>query len=759
MERKALSTAVILALGGAIASIGWSATHRPPLDLVPEREEFRPVDTSKLMGSPDPIPPLTVESAFPNLAKFTRPICIGQTPVGDRMFVVGQEGQIVTFPRKPDVSQGDVRLLLDVQKEVLRDDHEEGLLGMAFHPKFAENGKFYIFYSKSPRGSAIVEYCTKADDRFTADPKSKRVILEFPKPFGNHNGGSLLFGNDGRLYIAVGDGGSPNDEQGNGQNLGVLLAKILRIDVDAKDPGKEYAIPADNPFVNTKGARGEIWAYGVRNPWRMSLDKPTGEIWIGDVGQELWEEVDVVVKGGNYGWSIREGKHPFGPKGVGPRPDLIEPIVEYPHTDGRSITGGCVYRGKKLPELAGMYLYCDFVAGTMWGLKREGKKGVTVQELSAAPIAEITAFGTDQDGEVYFSTFDGRILQFKRHRWHAEDAQPFPTKLSETGLFTSMVDLTPAQGVLPYDVNVPLFSDGAEKERYVALPQTGAVKFSENGRWEFPVGTVFVKHFYLPGGGGAASSRRRIETRLLIHHLWGWDGYTYRWNESQTDAELLDDVARVEYPVGTPENPHSQTWTFPSRSDCRACHTRVEKFVLGASTRQMNRVGPDGKENQLELWDRIGLFADALPKPPDKLPAFPDWKAAATQACDEPTKRPIEMGTPEQAAERARAYLDVHCAVCHQPQGTGYTRIDLRHATPLKSMGLVNEDAERPRPGHSKVKLVTPGKPMDSELLQWIHAKNERTMPPLGRTMVDDDAAAVLARWIADMKAEPAKSP
>jgi uncharacterized repeat protein (TIGR03806 family) len=747
--------ALVAGIAFVLVSAARSAAMRPPNELIPDRDEFRAVDTSKLMGSPDPIPPLAVELAFPALPKFTRPIALGQAPIGDRMVVVTQDGVAFTFPRRSDVKPQEVRILLDIQKEVLRDDHEEGLLGLAFHPKFAENGRFYVFYSKAPRGSTIVEYQTLPNDRLSADPKSKRVILEFAKPFGNHNGGSLLFGNDGMLYIAVGDGGSPNDEQGNGQNLGTLLAKILRIDVDRRDPGKPYAIPSDNPFVNRSGARGEIWAYGVRNPWRMTLDPPTGEIWIGDVGQELWEEVDVVVKGGNYGWSIREGKHPFGPNGVGPRGDLIEPIVEYPHTDGRSITGGCVYRGARLPELNGLYLYADFVAGSVWGLRRDGKKGVAVQELSPTPIQEITAFGADRDGEVYFSTFDGRILQFKRHRWRMNDAPSFPTLLSETGLFTSMRDLTPAPGVLAYDVNVPLFSDGAEKERFVAFPEQGKVKFSEQGRWEFPVGTVFIKNFFLNGDAGAGSAKRRIETRLLIHHEWGWDGYSYRWNDSQTDAELLEDVARQEFPVGGPEGPHRQTWTFPSRSDCRACHTRVEKFVLGVSTRQLNRLAPDGKENQLARWDRLGVFADPLPKSPEKLPTYPNWKACLDQQPELEGQRPIAVGSNEEIETRARAYLDVHCAVCHQPQGTGYTKIDLRSSTPLKAMGLVGEDAERPRPGHTKVKLIVPGDPANSELLQWIHAKGDRKMPPLGRTAVDDDAVAVLSRWIENMKPLP----
>jgi uncharacterized repeat protein (TIGR03806 family) len=754
MRRIAWPAALIAGVAVLFSSDGRATPARPPLDPF-DRDEFRAVDTRRLMGSPDPIPPLTVEPAFPSLPKFNRPLDIGAIPGTDRMYVVTQDGVIYTFPKRSDVKEADLKVLLDIRPEVLREDHEEGLLGIAFHPKFLENGRFFVFHSAKPRASVVAEYRTSAENRFVADADTKRTILCIDKPFGNHNGGSLLFGKDDKLYIALGDGGSPNDEQGNGQNLRVLLAKILRIDVDGREKGREYAIPADNPFVGRKNARAEVWAYGFRNPWRMTLDRPTGEIWLGDVGQDLWEEVDVVVKGGNYGWSVREGKHSFGPNGVGPRADLIEPIVEYPHTDGRSITGGVVYRGNRLPELKGLYLYADFVAGTVWGLRRDGKKGVAIQELSPTPIQEITAFGCDLEGEVYFSTFDGRILQFKRHHWPASDAPPFPTLLSETGLFASTRDLAPAPGVLPYDVNVPLFSDGAEKERFVAFPQAGAVKFSETGRWEFPVGTVFIKNFYLQGVAGAGSARQRIETRLLIHHHWGWDGYTYRWNEAQTDAELLEDVERIEYPVGGPNGERHQTWTFPSRSDCRACHTRVEKFVLGASTRQLNRRTPDGKENQLEQWNRLGLFTDALPKPPERLPAFPDWKACVSQATPTGGMRPIEVGTKDQIAARARAYLDVHCAVCHTPQGTGYTRIDLRHDAPLDKTSLVNVQAERPRPSHPTGKLIVPGKPAESELLHWLTAKGTRQMPPLGRSIVDDDAAALLKRWIHEMDAPP----
>ncbi len=257
------------------------------------------------------------------------------------------------------------------------------------------------------------------DDPDRADPASEEEILRITdRPFWNHDGGTIVFGPDGYLYIAIGDGGLANDPFQNGQNLGKLLAKVLRIDVNRKETGKNYSIPADNPFVQTPGARPEIWAYGLRNVWRMAFDRKTGKLWASDVGQNLYEEIDLIVRGGNYGWNLREGLHPFGTQGVGPRSALIEPIWEYHHDVGKSLTGGLVYRGKRLPELDGHYLYADYVSARIWALRHDDVKGRVVANH---PIRDanvpVMSFGEDEQGEAYVLTYSATgkgIYQFVR---------------------------------------------------------------------------------------------------------------------------------------------------------------------------------------------------------------------------------------------------------------------------------------------------------------------------------------------------------
>ncbi|MCI0460438.1 MAG: PQQ-dependent sugar dehydrogenase, partial [Gemmataceae bacterium] len=237
---------------------------------------------------------------------------------------------------------------------------------------------------------------------------SEEEILRIERPFWNHDGGTICFGPDGYLYIALGDGGAANDPHGNGQNLKTLLGSVLRIDVDRKENGKPYAIPKDNPFVNRPDAQPEIWCYGLRNVWRMAFDRKTGKLWAGEVGQNLWEEINILTAGGNYGWNLREALHPFGPKGVGPRPDLIDPIWEYHHDTGKSITGGLVYRGKQFPELEGAYLYADYVSGLIWALRYDEAKGrVTAHQRIRDRRLPIMSFGEDEQGEAYLMTFSG----------------------------------------------------------------------------------------------------------------------------------------------------------------------------------------------------------------------------------------------------------------------------------------------------------------------------------------------------------------
>ena len=333
-----------------------------------------------------------------------RPLVV--TDAGDgsgRRFVLDQSGMIHVFA--PGSVEG--RLFLDLRPGTSPwgKYNEEGLLGLAFHPRFKETGEFFLTYSLKgdKRAERLVRFRVSRDDPDRADPASEQLILEIEQPFWNHNGGSIAFGPDGHLYWGLGDGGSRDDPFGNGQNLETLLGKILRIDVDARQDGRPYGIPADNPFVDTPDARAEIFAFGFRNPWQLAFDRATGRLWTGDVGQDLWEEVDIVVKGGNYGWSLREGTKPFGNRPAAAR-DFVEPVWEYDHQIGKSVTGGLVYRGTAIPELTGAYLYGDFVSGRLWALTIDEATGrATNREIPWSGLP-IFGFGSDAEGEAYVLT-------------------------------------------------------------------------------------------------------------------------------------------------------------------------------------------------------------------------------------------------------------------------------------------------------------------------------------------------------------------
>ncbi len=361
--------------------------------------------------------PIQAARAFPNL-EFVRPIIL--THAGDgtnRVFVASQLGKVYVFPNEQGAEQAE--LFFDLEDKVSYKDtqNEEGFLGMAFHPKFKDNGELFVYYTTTevPLMSVISRFKLAKDGK-RIDPKSEEEIMRIPQPFWNHNGGTIAFGPDGYLYIALGDGGKANDPFGNGQNLKTLLGSILRIDVDHKDKGKNYAVPKDNPFIKYPEAQPEIWAYGVRNIWRLSFDRQTGVCWAADVGQDIWEEIDIIVRGGNYGWNLREAKHPFGVGGLAtPREDIIEPIFEYHHDVGKSITGGFVYRGKRVPELVGAYLYADYVTGKLYALRYDfDKQIVTANQPIGGNILPVLSFGEDETGEIYFMTTQGFIQRFER---------------------------------------------------------------------------------------------------------------------------------------------------------------------------------------------------------------------------------------------------------------------------------------------------------------------------------------------------------
>ena len=353
-------------------------------------------------------------------AKALRPIVL--THAGDgsnRIIMATQRGVVHAFENhdKPQKST----VLLDHSKKVVYIDNknEEGLLGLSFHPKFKTNGQFFVYYTTTDaEHTSVVSRFTVSKKTGVSSSATEEEILRIKQPYWNHNGGTIAFGPDGYLYVALGDGGAGNDPHGNGQNLGTLLGSILRIDVDQKTAARKYAIPKNNPFVNKKGARPEIYAYGLRNVWRMSFDRETGALWAGDVGQNLWEEINIITSGGNYGWNLREGMHTFGKNGSDAREGLIEPVWEYDHNVGKSITGGVVYRGKRLPGLVGSYLYADYVTGKIWALKYDTKaKKVVSNHSIPTDKMPVISFGEDEAGEAYFTivSSNGRgIYRFEK---------------------------------------------------------------------------------------------------------------------------------------------------------------------------------------------------------------------------------------------------------------------------------------------------------------------------------------------------------
>jgi glucose/arabinose dehydrogenase len=364
----------------------------------------------KLDGLSQTQTPNPLDIAFPNLT-FNQPVGLYSPKDGtNRLFVVEQPGTIRTFNNSASASPSSV--FLDLSSRVIYGG-EQGLLGLAFHPNYTSNGYFYVDYvANNPLRTVIARFTVSPNNPNQANSDSEFIILEINQPYGNHNGGQIAFGPDGYLYIGMGDGGSEGDPLGNGQNRSTLLGKILRIDVNQPSAGRNYTVPADNPFKgNTQDYREEIYAWGFRNPWRFSFDPPTGRLWVGDVGQDREEEIDLVEKGKNYGWNIMEGTLTYA---GGNETGLELPVWEYDHSQGNAIIGGYVYRGLALPQLAGAYVYGDYGSGRIWALTLNSTGGAATNTLLTYSSLTISSFGVDGDGEIYICAFDGKIYKFNQ---------------------------------------------------------------------------------------------------------------------------------------------------------------------------------------------------------------------------------------------------------------------------------------------------------------------------------------------------------
>ena len=685
-----------------------------------------PWTSSRIVGTPEPPPPYELKNAFPNLV-VTQPTLLTSAPGTDRLFVGTRKGRVYSLP--PDAGIEAADLVLETGREVY---------GMAFHPDYTENRYVYLFITErrpEPPRTRIARFQTAAMPPFVIDPGSEHILLEFPS--AGHDGGCLKFGPDGYLYIGVGDGGNANDKHNTGQYLGDLLASILRIDVDGTHSAASYAIPPHNPFLETHGARGEIWAYGFRQPWKFSFDRETGDLWVGDVGQQLWEMVYRVERGGNYGWSIMEGPQKFRPnRKQGPTP-ISPPAHAYQHHEGRSVTGGFVYRGRRFPDLYGQYLFADYETGRVWGLDTQSLERTQI----AFTDVDIAGFAEDHDGEQYLlSHEDGRIYELQPAQ-PVEQPHPFPRKLSDTGLFTSVAELEPAPGVVPYSVNVPLWSDGAAKDRLIALPGDSKITFSPDGPWTFPDKTVLVKTFSLELERGNPASSHRLETRILTLQGKNWAGYTYVWNDEQTDAELLGPAPlEREFTIrdaDAPDHSRTQTWYFPSRADCRLCHNGSYK-VIGINTVQVNRPYEHGHGNQLDAFQSLGLFAEPMPNEPEDLPRL-------TSLDDESAD--IEA--------RVRSYLHANCAHCHRYKGGGNSDFKLLANLPLNETGTLDVPPLHDPLGLENARLIAPGDPERSLILHRMVTTGRGRMPQLATSQVDHAAVALLRQWIEELPVTP----
>jgi len=640
-----------------------------------------------------------------------------------RWFVIEQAGRVRVFANQSNVNA--MSDFIDIRPRVAFGG-ELGLLGLAFHPNFASNHRVYLSYTtgSGPHVSRISQF-TSTDGGLTLDPNSEAILLAVNQPEDNHNGGNIAFGADGFLYVGFGDGGGGGDTHppdGNGQKLTTLLGKILRIDVNGAAP---YAIPSSNPFaanascgVNGSGTQNcpEIYAWGFRNPWRFSFDSSTADLWVGDVGQGNWEEVDQVVRGGNYGWRCREGAHDFNIANC-PAAGLIDPVAEYDHSVGVSITGGYVYRGTQFAPLVGRYLFGDFGTGRIWtwipgGIPRQPT------QLAATNLS-ISSFGQGNDGELYAVNYGGTLHHLVFAGGAVSDNTP--STLSSTGCVNQGNATQASSGMIPYAVNAPFWSDGAAKERWLGLPNGQSISVASDGDWQFPMGSVLMKNFRI--------NNALVETRLLVNHPDGtWAGYTYEWNSAQTDATRVQGGA-------TRTLANGQAWLFPSEAQCLQCHTAAAGRTLGLETAQLNRdytYPQTGRTaNQLVTHTAINTVSPPYPSNVQMLASMPD---------------PTDVSASVDS--RARAYLHTNCAQCHRPGGPTSSTMDLRYTTTLANTNACNVAPTSGDLGITGARLITPGNATMSVLPARMNRRGANAMPPLGSNLVDSVGVNLITQWI-----------
>ena len=741
----------------------------------------------------------TTENAFPNLT-FIDPLWLAEIPGSNQFLLVGKNGQLWRFENDPAVTQAQVVQVLDWSAQT-QTSEDQGFYRLAFHPQFGQEGSpnahyVYVSYNHKPAlAEADANHSYWRLSRFTwlpeggtIDPASEFVLINQYDPHRWHNGGGIFFGNDGFLHVAIGESSEWNDSFQNCQRIDQgLFSGILRLDVD-NDPAKShaiarqpvddpawgkpaswpasstqgYGIPNDNPWQDPGNVLEEFYAIGLRSPHTMHYDPPTGDIFVGDVGQGTREEMTrITAPGANAQWAYQEGI--VAASRAKPVPligtDQV-PLLDYGRDVGGCIIGGMRYRGAKWNGLlGGKVLYGDHLTGEVWSATLDAGGGAPVIEalvdggFTVGNKAGLANFCTDSTGEVYMMNVNGTnqdggtILKLATAGVSVEP----PALLSQTGVFTNLATLETAQGVFPFDVANPLWSDGAAKRRWIILPNDGSyntpqedIVFSEEGNWVFPAGTVFVKHFEIGTDESNPAAVKRLETRFLICTEGGGKyGFTYKWNAAGTDAELLTSGLDESYDItlaggGT----EARNWSYPSRAECLQCHNSASGQALGVRTHALNRsfhYAATGRDaNQLATFNALGMFDRTLTA--EELEDFIE-----ARALDDETA-PIE--------HRVRSYLDSNCSHCHRPDGP-VSYFDARLGTPLNVQGLINGVIQ----GHFVLgpdgRYLKPGDPDLSALhVRLANVGNGAAMPPLAKNVVDQNAVEVLQEYLESLTAE-----
>ncbi|WP_395741462.1 PQQ-dependent sugar dehydrogenase [Prosthecobacter sp.] len=664
--------------------------------------------TSRIHGSPEAPRPYIAEQVFPQV-RMNDALEMVPVPGAGRFVSVERGGKVWSYPNSPDATTSTLIDLKTLHPEM------HSAYGIAFHPQWKTNGYVFLAYAYGENvldGTKLSRFKLSQQEPPVLDPQSETILLTWRS--GGHNGASIQFGPDGMLYISTGDATAPSppDTLNTGQDISDFLSSILRIDVDHAENGKAYAVPPDNPFLKTPKAMPEIWAFGFRNPWKISFDQK-GRLWCGDVGWELWEMIHLVQRGGNHGWSAYEASQPIKPETARPEP-IIPPVAAHPHTEAASITGGYVYHGSRFPELRDAYIYGDYETGKIWALWHDGKQVTRRDEIADTPH-KIGTFGQSEDGEIYWINYekDSRIYRLAPNPAVGKPSQ-FPHKLSATGLFSDTAKQTPAAGVLPFEITETMWQDGATATRFIALPEGSRIKTTVNGlnfKVEWPAESVLARTITWP------ATQQRIETQILHFDGETWNGYSYRWNEKGTDADLIT-ADGAEFTV------QKQPWRIHGRAECARCHNNWSGFALGFQPDQLASIAGKKPSESPHLFD--GPFLNRLK---NHLVSSHDDKAE------------IEL--------RARSWLHANCAHCHRRHGGGSVPLMVNFDLPTAET-MLSEVPTRGDFGIPKALVLNNGQPAHSVLLYRLAISGSGHMPAIGARETDPSGLEVLRTWVAN---------